>query len=84
MNLGDIVPDFEAETSMGPIKFHEWMGDRCLGCTLKKMNAKKFTPTNRNTRKHMYKRRTSVQKDRDLKYTDVQRLHIFIVHAYLH
>ena len=30
MNLGDTVPDFEAETSMGPIKFHEWMGDRCF------------------------------------------------------
>ena len=28
INLGDVVPDFEAETSMGPIKFHEWIGDR--------------------------------------------------------
>ena len=30
LNLGDVVPDFEAETSMGPIKFHEWIGDRSL------------------------------------------------------
>ena len=28
LNLGDVVPDFDAETSMGPIKFHEWIGDR--------------------------------------------------------
>eukprot|EP00802_Teleaulax_amphioxeia_P027097 Tamp_28341.p1 GENE.Tamp_28341~~Tamp_28341.p1 ORF type:complete len:223 (-),score=68.43 Tamp_28341:148-816(-) len=27
LNLGDTVPDFDAETSMGPIKFHEWIGD---------------------------------------------------------
>merc|ERR1712216_260906 len=27
LNLGDTVPDFSADTSMGPIKFHEWIGD---------------------------------------------------------
>ena len=27
VRLGDIAPDFEAETSQGKIKFHEWMGD---------------------------------------------------------
>ena len=27
VNLGDIFPDFEAETSLGPIKFHDWLGD---------------------------------------------------------
>jgi len=26
-NLGDIFPDFEAETTTGPIKFHQWLGD---------------------------------------------------------
>jgi alkyl hydroperoxide reductase subunit AhpC len=26
--LGDVVPDFEAETTAGPIKFHEWIGDK--------------------------------------------------------
>ena len=26
LRLGDIVPDFEAETTEGPIKFHEWAG----------------------------------------------------------
>jgi len=24
--LGDVAPDFEAETTLGPIKFHDWMG----------------------------------------------------------
>ena len=27
IRLGDIAPDFEAETSQGNIKFHEWIGD---------------------------------------------------------
>jgi len=27
LRLGDIAPDFEAETTQGPIKFHEWLGD---------------------------------------------------------
>ena len=27
VRLGDIAPDFEAETSLGKIKFHEWLGD---------------------------------------------------------
>jgi alkyl hydroperoxide reductase subunit AhpC len=27
LHLGDTVPDFEQETSIGPIKFHEWAGD---------------------------------------------------------
>jgi alkyl hydroperoxide reductase subunit AhpC len=25
--LGDIAPDFEAETTLGKIHFHEWLGD---------------------------------------------------------
>jgi alkyl hydroperoxide reductase subunit AhpC len=25
--IRDIAPDFKAETSMGTIKFHEWLGD---------------------------------------------------------
>ena len=25
--LGDTVPDFDQETSLGPIRFHEWAGD---------------------------------------------------------
>ena len=28
LRLGDVVPDFEAQTTMGPIRFHEWIGDR--------------------------------------------------------
>lgn len=27
LRLGDVVPDFEAVTTEGPIKFHEWLGD---------------------------------------------------------
>ncbi|WP_373513431.1 peroxiredoxin [Persicitalea sp.] len=27
LRLGDIAPDFEASTTQGPIKFHEWLGD---------------------------------------------------------
>ena len=27
LQLGDTAPDFEAETTEGPIKFHEWIGD---------------------------------------------------------
>jgi thioredoxin-dependent peroxiredoxin len=27
LNLGDTAPDFEAQTTEGPIRFHEWLGD---------------------------------------------------------
>ena len=27
LRLGDTAPDFEANTTQGPIKFHEWLGD---------------------------------------------------------
>ncbi len=27
LQLGDIAPDFEAETTQGPIHFHDWLGD---------------------------------------------------------
>ncbi|KAJ1913133.1 peroxiredoxin 1 [Mycoemilia scoparia] len=27
LRLGDTAPDFEANTTAGPIKFHEWVGD---------------------------------------------------------
>jgi hypothetical protein len=28
VNLGDVFPDFEAQTNQGPIKFHEFLGNR--------------------------------------------------------
>ena len=27
LRIGDIAPDFEANTTRGPIRFHEWLGD---------------------------------------------------------
>jgi alkyl hydroperoxide reductase subunit AhpC len=27
LRIGDVAPDFEANTTKGPIKFHEWLGD---------------------------------------------------------
>lgn len=27
LRINEVVPDFEADTSQGPIRFHEWMGD---------------------------------------------------------
>ncbi|XP_048395419.1 peroxiredoxin-6 [Stegostoma tigrinum] len=27
INLGDVFPNFEADTTVGKIKFHEWLGD---------------------------------------------------------
>jgi thioredoxin-dependent peroxiredoxin len=28
LRLGDIAPDFEQNSSLGPIRFHEWLGDK--------------------------------------------------------
>src|ERR1041385_4949685 len=27
LQIGDIAPDFEAQTTEGPIRFHQWIGD---------------------------------------------------------
>ena len=41
IQLGDIAPDFEAETTEGNIRFHEWIGDKW--CVLMS-HPKDFTP----------------------------------------
>jgi alkyl hydroperoxide reductase subunit AhpC len=28
LRIGDVVPDFTADSTQGPIRFHEWIGDR--------------------------------------------------------
>lgn len=41
LRLGDVVPDFTAETTQGPVSFHEWLGD---GWGVLFSHPKNFTP----------------------------------------
>ena len=41
LRINDIAPDFDADTSAGPIRFHDWIGD---GWTVLFSHPKNFTP----------------------------------------
>lgn len=69
LRIGDVAPDFEAETTQGRIRFHEWMGD---GWAMIFSHPKDFTPVCSTELGHM----AAIKPEFDVRNTKVLGLSI--------
>lgn len=45
VNLGDVFPNFKADTTEGPIEFHEWLGDSYVNYSILNIVKIEYTET---------------------------------------